>query len=246
MDRSMTLTPFNWTDSSATGASVKNVVLVQARREALVRAAIDVFCDKGYHLSRIIDIANAAGVSHGTIYNYVSCKEDLLYLICEDHFRGYEQIVAAALEKATSPRERLDALLRATIDVIFKYRKHYVVMLRELHHVNSTKRRAFFSLAAEQRKLVQGVLKDVAKHKPILIDDPLVTANILVYLPKLVVSRGWDLKGKVDDEAVAQMLLAFMQRGLGLKPQQQRTRKRSHRRVIGKYHKIPSRSDHHL
>jgi AcrR family transcriptional regulator len=230
MDRPASATKSNWTGSAAAGASVKNAVLVQARREALVRAAVDMFCDKGYHLSRVIDVANAAGVSHGTIYNYVSCKEDLLYLICEDHFRGYEQIVAAAIEKATSPRERLDALLRATIDVIFKYRKHYIVMLRELHHVESSKRRAFFSLAAEQRKFVQGVLKDVAKHEPILIDDPLVTANILVYLPKMLVSRGWDLKGKVEDEALAQMLLAFMQRGLGLKPQKQRVHKRNARR----------------
>jgi AcrR family transcriptional regulator len=231
MDRPTASAKPNLMDSSAAGASVKNVVLVQARREALVRAAVDVFCDKGYHLSRIIDVANAAGVSHGTIYNYVSCKEDLLYLVCEDHFRGYEEIVATAMEQATSPRERLDALLRATIDVILKYRKHFVVMLRELHHVEPRKRRAFFNLAAEQRKFVQGVLKDVAKHEPILVDDPLVTANILVYLPKLVVSRGWDLKGKVDDEAVAQVLLAFMQRGLGLKPQKQKTRKRNGRRA---------------
>lgn len=228
MDRRTTAPKSNWTGSA--GASVKNIVLVQARREALVRAAVEMFCERGYHLSRVIDVANAAGVSHGTIYNYVSCKEDLLYLICEDHFRGYEQIVAAALEKATSPRERLDALLRAAIDVIFKYRKHYIVMLRELHHVESGKRRAFFALAAEQRKFVQGVLKDVAKREPILIDDPLVTANILVYLPKMIVSRGWDLKGKVDDEALAKMLLAFMRRGLGLKPQKQGGRKRNARR----------------
>lgn len=224
MDRATAVAKPDRTNSS--GASVKNVVLVQARRGALVRAAVDLFCDKGYHLTRIIDVANAASVSHGTIYNYVSCKEDLLYLVCEDHFRGYEEIVAAALEKATSPRQRLDALLRATIDVIFKYRKHFIVMLRELHHVESSKRRAFFSLAAEQRKFVQSVLKDVAKHEPILIDDPLVTANILVYLPKMVVSRGWDLKG-IDDETVAQMLLAFMRRGLGLKPQKQPVRKRN-------------------
>jgi AcrR family transcriptional regulator len=231
MGRPVTSTESNWTASAAAGASVKSAVLVQARREALVRAAIDVFCEKGFHQSRVIDVANAAGVSHGTIYNYVSCKEDLLYLVCEEHFRGYEQIVGAALAKAETPRERLDALLRATIDVIFKYRKHFTVMLRELHHVDPIKRRAFFNLAAGQRKLIQAVLKDVAKREPILIDDPLVTANILVYLPKMVVSRGWDFKGKVDDEAVKQMLLAFMQRGLGLKPQRKQRRKRSDRPV---------------
>ncbi len=231
MDRATRPPKPSWTDSITSGAIVKNAFLVQARREALVSAAVNMFCDKGYHLTRIIDVANAAGVSHGTIYNYVTCKEDLLYLICEDHFRGYEEIVAAALEKASSPRERLDALLRATIDVISKYRKHFVVMLRELHHVEPSKRRAFFNLAAEQRKFVQSILKDVAKHEPILIGDALVTANILVYLPKLIVSRGWDLKGKVDDETVAQTLFAFMQRGLGLRPQKINARKREARRA---------------
>lgn len=57
----------------------------------------------------------------------------------------------------------------------------------------------------------------------------MVTANILVYLPKMVVSRGWDFRGKVDDEAVGQMLMNFMQRGLGLKPHAKRDRKRTDR-----------------
>jgi AcrR family transcriptional regulator len=229
MGHPATSTEADRTAGAMAAASVKSPALVQARREALVKAAVDVFYDKGFHLSRVIDVANAAGVSHGTIYNYVGCKEDLLYLVCEEHFHGYEQIVGAALSKAESPRERLDALLHATIDVIFKYRKHFTVMLRELHHVAPVKRRAFFALAADQRKFIQEVIKDVAKQEPILIDDPLVTANILAYLPKMIVSRGWDFKGKVDDEAVGQMLLNFMRRGLGLKPQAKRHRKRTNR-----------------
>jgi AcrR family transcriptional regulator len=198
-------------------ASVKNSILVKARRDAIVQAAVEVFFEKGYHVSRVLDVAKAAGVSYGTIYNYVSCKEDLLYLVCEEHFRGYEQIVGSAIAEATSSREKLDALLRATIEVVFKYRKHFVVMLRELHHVESNKRRAFFALAAQQRKYIQKILHDVSKEAPLIMEHPLVTANILVYLPKLIVSRGWDLKNEVDDRTINDALVAFMQRGLGLR-----------------------------
>jgi AcrR family transcriptional regulator len=198
-------------------ANVKNSILVKARRVAIVQAAVKVFFEKGYHVSRVLDVAKAAGVSHGTIYNYVSCKEDLLYLVCEEHFRGYEEIVGSAISEATSSREKLDALLYATIEVVFKYRKHFVVMLRELHHVESSKRRAFFALAAEQRKYIQKILRDVSKEAPLLMEHPLVTANILVYLPKLIVSRGWDLKNEVDDQTISDALVAFMQRGLGLR-----------------------------
>jgi hypothetical protein len=119
--------------------------------------------------------------------------------------------------KARSPREKLEALLRATIAVVFKYRKNFVVMLRELHHVESNKRRAFFALAAEQRKYIQKILRDVSKETPLLMEHPLITANILVYLPKLIVSRGWDMKNEVDDHTISEALVVFMQRGLGLR-----------------------------
>lgn len=178
------------------GPTVKNAILAEGRRRAIVKAAVDVFYEKGYHVSRILDVAQAAGVSHGTVYNYVSCKEDLLYLICEEHFRGHEEIVERAVGQAKTPRQTLDALLRANIEVIAKYRKHFVVMLRELHHVERVKRRAFFELAAEQRKYIQKILREVSKDGRLIIENPLVTANILVYLPKLIISRGWDMAAR--------------------------------------------------
>lgn len=67
---------------------------------------VEVFFDKSYHVSRIVDVAKAAGVLHGTNNNYVSCKEDLLYLVCEEHFRCYDEIVGAAMAKAKSPRDK--------------------------------------------------------------------------------------------------------------------------------------------
>jgi hypothetical protein len=102
-----------------------------------------------------------------------------------------------------------------------------VVLLRELHHVESNKRRAFFALAAEQRKYIQKILRDVSKETPLLMEHPLITANILVYLPKLIVSRGWDMKNEVDDHTISEALVVFMQRGLGLR---KRTSRRSRSR----------------
>ena len=48
------------------------------RPEALFHAALDVFSRHGYHASRLEDVAQAAGVSKGTVYNYFENKEDLL------------------------------------------------------------------------------------------------------------------------------------------------------------------------
>ncbi len=46
-------------------------------------AAIEVFIAKGYRRTQMSDVARAAGVSQGTLYNYVESKEALFYLIID-------------------------------------------------------------------------------------------------------------------------------------------------------------------
>jgi len=44
-------------------ASVKNSILVKARRDVIVQAAVEVFFEKGYHVSRVLDVAKARNIS---------------------------------------------------------------------------------------------------------------------------------------------------------------------------------------
>jgi AcrR family transcriptional regulator len=52
----------------------------------LIEAAIEVFIAKGYRRTHMADVARAAGVSQGTLYNYVESKEALFYLILDRGF----------------------------------------------------------------------------------------------------------------------------------------------------------------
>ena len=40
------------------------------KRDALLRAAIDVFAERGYFNAQVADVARAAGVAAGTVYLY--------------------------------------------------------------------------------------------------------------------------------------------------------------------------------
>ncbi len=48
-------------------------------RERLVVAARQVFEERGFDATRMSDIAQAAGVSHGTVYTWFPTKEDVLH-----------------------------------------------------------------------------------------------------------------------------------------------------------------------
>ncbi|MFM9133839.1 MAG: TetR/AcrR family transcriptional regulator [bacterium] len=52
-------------------------------RDALVVAARGVFEDRGYDATRMGDIAEAAGVSHGTVYTWFSTKDTILMAVIE-------------------------------------------------------------------------------------------------------------------------------------------------------------------
>ncbi|MGH2457483.1 MAG: TetR/AcrR family transcriptional regulator [Chloroflexota bacterium] len=51
---------------------------VEGRREQILRAAVEVFGERGYNSATISDIANAAGVAHGTVYLYFRSKAEIL------------------------------------------------------------------------------------------------------------------------------------------------------------------------
>jgi len=51
---------------------------VRDRRAAIVEAALRTFAERGFHATSLEDIADAAGVTKGTIYWYFKQKDDLL------------------------------------------------------------------------------------------------------------------------------------------------------------------------
>lgn len=51
------------------------------RRRDLLQAAIRVFARKGFHASRVGDIAEEAGVAHGLLYHYFRSKDEVLETI---------------------------------------------------------------------------------------------------------------------------------------------------------------------
>src|SRR4026208_2295709 len=49
--------------------------------DAALRAAIDIFAERGYFSAQVADVARAAGVAAGTVYLYFRSKDDLLVSI---------------------------------------------------------------------------------------------------------------------------------------------------------------------
>ncbi|MBM7605281.1 AcrR family transcriptional regulator [Metabacillus crassostreae] len=64
-------------------ASVKDEKLIEKRRNQMIKGAVTLFKEKGFHRTTTREIAKAAGFSIGTLYEYIRQKEDVLYLVCD-------------------------------------------------------------------------------------------------------------------------------------------------------------------
>jgi len=58
--------------------------ITKTRRKQILRAALAVFSTRGYGESTMADVAAAAGVGVGTLYNYYSNKRDLLISLMQN------------------------------------------------------------------------------------------------------------------------------------------------------------------
>ena len=79
----------------------------EEKRRLLLAAAVRVFARKGYHASRVGDIAEEAGVAYGLLYHYFPSKEDLLLTVFRETWRALITTIKSVEEDGDPPREQL-------------------------------------------------------------------------------------------------------------------------------------------
>jgi TetR/AcrR family transcriptional regulator, fatty acid metabolism regulator protein len=72
------------------------------KRRQLLDAAVRVFARKGYHASRVGDIAEEAGVAHGLLYHYFTSKDEVLEAVFHENW-SLLQLRIASVEATDEP-----------------------------------------------------------------------------------------------------------------------------------------------
>ena len=120
-------------DSKHNGVStqVKNKALVEQRRRQIVDAAVTLFIENGFHKTTTRQIANAAGISIGSLYEYIATKEDVLYLVCDAIHAEIERGVAEALKRAKKGENPLAEVIREYFLVCHRMNDHILLIYQE-------------------------------------------------------------------------------------------------------------------
>jgi AcrR family transcriptional regulator len=83
----------------------------EAKREALVQAAAELFWTRGYEAASLADIAAASGVPLGNVYYYFKTKADLAQAVADLFVHQTETLIEEVSAESPEPRQRLKLLV---------------------------------------------------------------------------------------------------------------------------------------
>ena len=81
----------------------------------ILDAAVRVFASKGYHTSRVGDIAEEAGVAHGLLYHYFPSKEQVLQTVFRENWGELLDVFARIEASDATPLEQLGSIAKTLL-----------------------------------------------------------------------------------------------------------------------------------
>ncbi|AKG03711.1 TetR family transcriptional regulator [Salimicrobium jeotgali] len=113
-------------------SSIKNRALVEKRRQEMIRGAVSLFRDKGFHKTTTREIAKASGFSIGTLYEYIRTKEDVLFLVCDSIYEQVNERMKEVVDTSVPDGAPLEEAVRSYFRLMDDLQEEVIVLYQEV------------------------------------------------------------------------------------------------------------------
>ena len=179
----------------------------------MIRGAVALFKQKGFHRTTTREIAKEAGFSIGTLYEYIRTKEDVLYLVCDSIYEEVQQRLSSLPAQAGTV-EGLKIAIRHYYQLIDEMQDEYVVMYQESKSLPKDALRYVLNKELEMVGLFENLLHACRKSGELDISEGAVklAANHVVVQGQMWAFRRWGLHRDMNiDEFIEQQTEFFLQ-----------------------------------
>lgn len=145
-----------------------------------MKAAAQVFARRGYAGATTNHIAERAGVSIGTLYEYFPSKDALLVALMEAHIREGEAVLARAAAEIVGTPLTLAATIRHLATAMVDLHGHDRELHRVLFEEAPLPRQLRELLAEMEARITQRVELLVRSRPEVTVSDPALAAAVVV------------------------------------------------------------------
>jgi len=185
----------------------------------ILRAARDVFCEKGYEAAAVSEIAARLDIVEGTIYKYFESKRELLLKVLEhwyeEMFGDYERDLAGV----SGARTRLRLLVWRHLRSLRDYPQLCRLMFREVRGEQDYQGSGVHTRNRRYTQFLVDVIGEGVKDGEFRADIPPALLRDLVYGG--IEHHTWNYicgRGELDIDAIAEQITAVVCEGIAVAP----------------------------
>jgi TetR/AcrR family transcriptional regulator, cholesterol catabolism regulator len=181
-------------------------------RQRLYEAAVELIAEQGFSATTVDDIANRAKVAKGTVYYNFASKTALF----EELLRHGIGLLTEAFRTAVAglpPREAVDALVRAELEYIRRYRAFAQLLLSEMWRTNREWQQTLVLLREQAIEVIAETVQAGVTSGDLPADLDVRVASSALFGVGLVVAVDWLVfQPERPIEDVEKSLLAIVRR----------------------------------
>ena len=191
----------------------------ERKRELILDTAFELILENGYANTKIIDIANKAGIGKGTVYEYFKSKEALILELIDKRVRLDFAEVCQAMGQAPTCREKLTKYIQLEIETAEKYKTNVSDLQNEFINNNNSISmdvlNAVHSIVSSQFEAIRDVIKDGVDSGEFRRVDPFTASvcfmgSISLYLSLLQQGPPFARMGKSKHAHAPEDLTSFI------------------------------------
>lgn len=191
-------------------SGIKDEAILAARRSHLVAVATDLFIEKGFTEVSVSEIADASGMSIGSIYKYIRSKEDLLWLVMDSIYSRLEDLLVTERLEAKDAAWALKLSFQRLLYAVATVRRGILLMYRAYQHLPKNAQREFMQREQRVVEIFVDILEEGNETGVFECTNPRLAALNLLQAAYALAHKEWMLRDiELDDFVQHQTLLVF-------------------------------------
>ena len=129
-------------------------------RDEILRAAAQIFQEKGYHAASMQDIAEAVDLKKGSLYHYVSSKQEILLVLLDEGLDLIIERLQAVEAQDLSPSQKLRRAMQAYLSFLAENRSLSSVLILEHRSLEPE----FIDLNIPRRDRIEQIWREIIEE----------------------------------------------------------------------------------
>jgi AcrR family transcriptional regulator len=186
-------------------------------REAIDRAAVELFARLGYHATSMRALAAAAEIQPAAIYHWYANKEAILVGLQDDFMERLTARVTSAMDRHAEPALRLAAAVREHVVFHGNHRQEAFATDSEIRALSPKPRKALIDKRDAYQEIFGREIRAGVKDGSLRSSDPRVAAYAIL-LQCTGVALWFDPAGELDLDRVADVHVELVLGSVGAVP----------------------------